>query len=207
MAAEPAGDETFWRWSIIVAGAVIIAGLSAILFVGKSSAQNTAASATTTTVPNGLHVVIGSAVPTPTVITPTTAKPSLIPLGNPLKTSKTNKDRRLGTALLRQAPLHAVNASGDDDVPDENHDAHDPADGNHNNDADHHGDHTAAAPDDHDDDAAAAAPDHHDDHDDNDDHHDHDDHDDNGSPDDDHDDHDDVAARPILAPVTTLLGL
>ncbi len=88
MAAEPGEDETFWRWSIIVAGAVIIASVSAILFVGKASTQDTAASASSTTVPNGLHVVPGSATPTtePTVTVPKVKiKPTTIPTVKPAK--------------------------------------------------------------------------------------------------------------------------
>jgi hypothetical protein len=64
VAAESGGDETFWRWSIIVAGAVIIASVSAILFVGKASSQDTAASVPSTTPSSGLHVVPGTATPT-----------------------------------------------------------------------------------------------------------------------------------------------
>ncbi len=88
MAAEPGEDETFWRWSIIVAGAVIIASVSAILFVGKASSQDTAASATSTTLANGLHVVPGSATPTtePTVTVPKVKiKPTTTPTVKPAK--------------------------------------------------------------------------------------------------------------------------
>ncbi len=104
MADETSGDETFWRWSILIAGAVIVAAVSAMLFVGKGSTANSSATATTSPLQSGLPFVTGTTPttdPANTPSSPTTTPTGTLPSPFPFLIAQANKAKGNGKGKVR----------------------------------------------------------------------------------------------------------